>query len=526
MAWDLQGNGNTVLRAAYGLFYDHPLLAIGFNSDIADNVQQQQFVSLPGQPGFINAQTGRPELLNAVQLFQGTVCTQANLSPVCQQAIAGGLIPAGFQTPGVAASAQYQFGRQRFDDQTFPGFGPFLPFSLPVSTDFEFAYANQANVTLERKLSTNMSFQASWLFTGAHHLPHPTNLNGPNNALLVQNYIRCFGTAPTSTTAVLTLSPASCTNINAAASAGIPAALRPLIIVTDRGAVVQPFVANLFRPSGPNYFFASAATGGALTPGLLNGLLTATGALARPGFVSTFGDINAQVSDGNSVYHAGTFEVRRRFANNYQFLASYTWSHSIDDSSDLQTLLLPQDVTRLDLERADSLFDQRHRVVFSAVVTAPGGWRSEGGFRSFLSGFVVAPIFEWSSGRPFNILSGQDTNNDLSSSTDRPSVDASGNLSVPQPFQTGSLGRNVGLTHAYQSLDLRVTRNIPLGESFRLEVIAEGFNLFNRFNEAAVSPNVLDVIATGERTSNGRYRSRSTAAFDPRQFQFGLKLNF
>ncbi|HEX8352902.1 MAG TPA: TonB-dependent receptor [Pyrinomonadaceae bacterium] len=503
MAWDLNGNGNTVLRAAYGLFYDHPLLAIGFNSDIADNVQQQQFVSLPGNPA-------PNQLLNAVQIFQGTVCTAAGGNPLC---------PPGVFTPGAAATAQYQFGRQRFNDQTFPGFGPFLPFSLPVSSDFEFAYANQANVTVERKLTENMSFQASWLFTGAHHLPHPTNLNAPNNAALVENFRRCTGVLPTNTTAVLTLSPTTCSNIVAQPIPG-------LVAVTTRGTVVQPFAANLFRPSGPNYFFTQAITGGAVTPAVFNGVLTATGALARPGFVTTFGDVNAQVSDGNSVYHAGTFEVRRRFANNYQFLASYTWSHSIDDSSDLQTLLLPQDVTRLDLERADSLFDQRHRFVFSGVLAAPGSWGSEGGFRSFLSGFMVAPIFEWSSGRPFNILSGQDTNNDLSSSTDRPSVDSNGVLFVPAPFQSGSLSRNAGLTHSYQSLDLRVTRNIPLGEKFRLEVIAEGFNLFNRFNEAAVSPRFEDVNLVNDRAGNGRYRSRSTAAFDPRQFQFGLKLNF
>jgi hypothetical protein len=518
MAWDLGGNGNTVLRAAYGLFYDHPLLAIGFNSDIADNVQQQQFIALPGQPGFINTNSLRPELLNAVQIFQGTVCTQANLSPVCQQAIAAGAIPANFQTPGVAASAQYQFGRQRFNDQTFPGFGPFLPFSLPVSTEFEFAYANQANATVEHKLTENMSVQASWLFVGAHHLPHPTNLNAPNNPLLIQNYVRCFGTQPTNTTAVLTVNPAACPNILAQPIPG-------LVSVTTRGGVVLPFAANLFRPSGPNYFFVQSQNP-ALTPAVFNGAITGAGTLARPGLVATFGDVNAQVSDGNSVYHAATFEVRRRFADNYQFLGSYTWSHSIDDSSDLQTLLLPQDVTRLDLERADSLFDQRHRFVFSAVVAAPGSWRSEGGMRSFLSGFVVAPIFEWSSGRPFNILSGRDTNNDLSSSTDRPSVDSNGVLFAPAAFQAGNLGRNVGLTHSYQSLDLRVARNIPLGERFRLEVIAEGFNLFNRFNEAAASPRFEDVNAVAERTSNGRYRSRSTAAFDPRQFQFGLKLNF
>jgi Carboxypeptidase regulatory-like domain/TonB dependent receptor len=503
VAWDLQNNGNTILRAAYGLFYDHPLLAIAFNSDIADNVQQQQFISLPGNPA-------PNQLLNATQIFQGTVCTAQGGNPLC---------PPGVLTPGVAASAQYQFGRQRFNDQTFPGFGPFLPFSLPVASNFEYAYANQANVTVEHKLTNNMSVQASWIFTGAHHLPHPTNLNAPNNPALIENFRRCTGTLPTNTTAVLTLSPSTCSNIVAQPIPG-------LVAVTTRGTVVQPFAANLFRPSGPNYFFISSITGGAVSPATFNGVLTATNALARPNTVSTFGDINAQVSDGNSVYHAGTFELRRRFANNFQFLASYTWAHAIDDSSDLQTLLLPQDVTNLRAERADSLFDQRHRFVFSGVLASPPAWRGEGGWRSFFADFIVAPIFEMSSGRPFNILTGQDTNNDLSSSTDRPSVDSNGLLFVPAPFQSGNLGRNLGLTHSYQSLDLRVARTVPLGERLRLEIIAEGFNLFNRFNEAAASPRFEDVNATNDRAGNGRYRSRSTAAFDPRQFQFGLRLNW
>ena len=61
-------------------------------------------------------------------------------------------------------------------------------------------------------------------------------------------------------------------------------------------------------------------------------------------------------------------DLKKRFSNNFQFLASYTWSHSIDDSSDLQTLLLPQDNRNFGAERADSLFDQRHRFVFSAML--------------------------------------------------------------------------------------------------------------------------------------------------------------
>ncbi|HKP71687.1 MAG TPA: TonB-dependent receptor, partial [Pyrinomonadaceae bacterium] len=498
MAWDLANDGRTVLRASFGVFYDHPLLGIAFNSDIADNVQQQQFVSAPGLPCGGPAALPCGSTLNASAIFQGVVFP--------------GL------TQGVAPSAQYQQGRQRFNDQTFPGFGPVLPFPLPVSRDFEYAYANQANVQIERQLTKDMSFSAGWLFVGAHHLPHPTNLNSPNNALLIQNFVRCNNRQPVTTSEVLSVSPASCANVVANPIPG-------LLSVTTRGAVIQPFAANLFRPGGPNYFFVQSVTGGAVTPAVLNNALTATGALARPGIVSTFGDVSAQVSDGNSVYHAGNFELKKRFSHNFQFLASYTWSHAIDDSSDLQTLLLPQDVTRLDLERANSLFDQRHRFVFSGVLAAPAEWSTGSGVRRFMSGFVVAPILEISSGRPFNILTGVDTNNDQTGQTDRPSVAADGTLFVPAPFTSGTLGRNVGLTHSYASLDMRLTRKIRLGERFNLDVIAEGFNLFNRFNEAAVSPLFSDVNQFGGREGS-HYRSRSTAAFDPRQFQFGLKLNF
>ena len=75
-------------------------------------------------------------------------------------------------------------------------------------------------------------------------------------------------------------------------------------------------------------------------------------------------------------------------------------------------------------------------------------------------------------------------------------------------------------------MDMRISRGFSIGERGRLELIAEGFNLFNRFNEASASPFITDVIAVDRRTSNGRWRSRSTAAFDARQFQFGAKFSF
>jgi Carboxypeptidase regulatory-like domain/TonB dependent receptor-like, beta-barrel len=543
VAWDPWSDGKTSIRAAFGIFYDHPLLAIAFNSDIADAVQQQQGILTPGSP----LQTA---LLNAVQVFQGTVCPPGGpVTPIC---------PAGVVTPGVAAGAQYQLGRQRFNDQTFPGFGPVLPFTLHVQKNFEYAYANQGNFTVERELTRDMTVSGSYIYVGARHLPHPLDVNAPRTDLQIQNFFRLAGRNPVSTTEAVAFSiptagvpcpggvPLQCFTL--ATPTGAPpfpnagqtfAIIIPGMItapITNLGSrIVNAAVANFFRPNAPNYFLAQALSGGLVTPPVLNGALT--GSLRSPGTISPFGSINAQTSDGNSSYNALNLDVKKRFSNHFQFLASYTWSHSIDDSSDLQTLLLPQDNRNFGAERADSLFDQRHRFVFSGVIASPSSWASEDGFHRALSNFTIAPIFEISTGRPFNILSNQDTNNDQSNQTDRPSVLADGTLCVPGTagcvglitggvFSSGSLARNFGMTHRYVSLDLRLSRLVPLGERVRLELIAEGFNLFNRFNEAAASPFIDDVRTFNERAGNGRYFSRSTAAFDSRQFQFGLKLNF
>ncbi|MBX3244311.1 MAG: TonB-dependent receptor [Acidobacteria bacterium] len=523
-AWDIGGDSKTVVRGAVGLFYDHPLLAVAFNSDIADAAQQQQAVLTAGSP----ASTA---LLNASQVFQGTVCVPgAPQTPVC--AAQGPTVV----TPGVAASANYQFGRQRFDDQTFPGFGAVLPFTLPVSKDFEYAYATQANLTIERQLTKDMSLSVGYIYVGARHLPHPTDLNTPNTAAQIENYRRCFGALPTNIQAVSTVSPTACT------APGTWVNIIPGMIAlntTTGEGVIAPAVANFFRPNAPNYFLASALSGGAVSKAVLDGALAASNTLRTPGTLTPFGAVNAQISDGNSSYNAMNVELKRRFANNFMFQSSYTWSHSIDDSSDLQTLLIAQDVNRFNLERANSLFDQRHRFVFSGVLSSPLSWRgSDSGWKRVFADFTLAPIVELSSGRPFNIITNTDTNNDQASQTDRPSVNSDGTLCVPgRPgcatplitdgqFSIGNLGRNRGLTHGFASFDLRLARAFHFGERFRIDVIAEGFNLFNRFNEGSASPFIEDVNAVGQTPGGGKYYSRSTAAYDSRQFQFGFKFSF
>lgn len=529
-SYDIFGNAKTVLRGSIGLFYDHPLLAVAFNSDIADAAQQQQSVLTAGSPS-------PTALFNAAQVFHGTVCGVSGSQPaVCGMSV----------TPGVTPTAQYQFGRQRFNDQTFTGFGAVLPFVLPVAKDFQYASATQANLTLERQINKDTAISVGYIYVGAHHLPHPTDLNSPQTNLQIQNFQRFFGgTLPTSQQAAVAFSIAS-TAPGTPTGVGCFVVIPGMVATCPGGRVVAPAVANFFRPNAPNYFLAQALSGGAVTKAVLDSQIV--GSLRTPGPISPFGSVNAQISDGNSSYNAMNVEVNRRFATNFAFRASYTWSHSIDDSSDLQTLLIAQNVKRFDQEKADSLFDQRHRFVFSGLLTSPAGWRNSDSIAKLLfADITIAPIIEISSGRPFNIITNVDANNDQSTQTDRPRVLADGTLCVPgEPlaaggtcgtifevdangntvFATGNLGRNAARTHGYASFDLRISRAFHFGERIRLDLIAEGFNLFNRFNEASASPNYRDVNAFGQRDGGGRYFSIPTAAYDQRQFQFGAKLFF
>jgi hypothetical protein len=529
-AYDLFGNSKTVVRGAIGLFYDHPLLAVAFNSDIADASQQQQAVLTAGSPL-------PTSLLNAAQVFQGTVCgVNGSAAALCGATI----------TPGVARTSEYQFGRQRFNDQTFTGFGSVLPFTLPISKDFKYASATQANFGIEHQLTKNMALSLSYIFVGAHNLPRPNDINAPRTDLQIQNFQRFANRLPTNTQEVATLAPPGGTGIPTTVAPGgaftngygvtCAVVIPGMVAQCPNGRVVAPAIANFFRPNAPNYFLAQALSGGTVTKAVLDSQLA--GSLRTPGLISPFGAVNVQSSDGNSEYNAFNVELRRRFADNFQFLASYTLAKSIDDSSDLQTLLIPQDPRNLRAERALSLFDQRHRFVFSGVLASPDSWRGSDSFAyRFFSGFTVAPIIEISSGRPFNIITNVDANNDQATQTDRPSVASDGTLCVPGTanctplitngqFSVGNLGRNRGLTHSYASVDLRVTRAIRFGERYRLDLIGEVFNLFNRFNEASASPFYTDVNSFGQRSGSGSYFSRPTAAFDPRQFQFGAKFSF
>lgn len=529
-AWDVFSNGKTVLRGAGGMFYDHPLLAVAFNSNIADGSQQQQATLLPiGGP----SPTG---LFNAWQVFHGTVCgVQGSVPAICGAAV----------TPNVASSARYQFGFQRFDSSTFTGFGPVLPFTLHVGKDFEYPYAFQGNLGIEQMIGKDMVLSVNYITVNARHLAHPQDVNPVDTNAMRENFRRFAinnPAFPTCTTATPNAPGCFPPNLSTAAFFPMPTTNNALFTVLVPGLVavnnttgqrfVSPVAANYFRRLGPNYFFVSSVTGGAINKATFDGLLAGT--VRTPGPINPYADVNAQLSDANSFYNAMNVELKKRFSDNVQFYATYTWSKAIDFSSDLQTLLKPQDNLNFRAEKSDSLFDQRHRFVFSGLFGVPDNWKSGNGFQKFLHGFQFAPIVEFGSGRPFNILAVGDANGDFQSTNERPTVRPDGSLcqtGVDANCQTGifpangNLGRNMGLTDNFFSVDARVTRRISFGERYSLDVIGEVFNMFNRFNEAAANPFYQVVNATGIRRGS-KYGSASTSAFDPRQFQIGLRFSF
>jgi hypothetical protein len=365
-------------------------------------------------------------------------------------------------------------------------------------------------------------------------------VNIVNTSALNENFRRFFGVNPSnlSQAGFFSLPTSNCAP-SAACPLGFTVIIPGLVGVNGAGQkIVSPIAADYFRRLGPNYFFVASATGGAVNKAAFDAAIA--GSVRTPGPINPYADVNAQLSDGYSSYNALNLELKKRFSTNIQFYATYTWSHSIDDSSDLQTLLKPQDNTNFRAERSDSLFDQRHRFVFSGVFSSPEGYRSASGWRRVLADFSFAPIVEYGSGRPFNIIAVGDANGDFQSTNERPFVLPDGTLCRGQnavadtndpiciqgfPIN-GTLGRNAGITHDYFSVDARLTYRVRFGENMSLDLIAEGFNLFNRFNEAAANPFYTVVNGFNERKSNGKYFSQPTAAFDPRQFQFGAKFNF
>jgi hypothetical protein len=577
LAFDPSGNGKTVIRAGFGLFYDHPLLATAFDSVTADGGRSVQLLSAGGAasacgllpaasapPGYATCGGGldSPTNLNGSAIFQGVLNALPNMF----------YLPSQQRFDPLASGSL--FANQNYLTAGFPL--PILPFTLPISAKFQYGYAEQGNLTVEHEIAGSWKFSLGYQYTRGLHLHRPVDVNSTDPKLLAQNDASAIAIGLVSPTASpLTIALPS--SFNGACPGGIPAfnitsggsvafatptgqPLAPGVLGlgytgqncggSPVGFVATPAFFNFFRRSGPNPSFAGLLAP-AFPPGTpfsalyqaQVGLAQAAGFPAGFGVPVPFNSVDAQLSDGNSWYNALTFNLTKRFSHSFELLSSYTYSHSIDDSTDLQSPLEPQDSRFPFLERSNSVNDQRHRWVTSAVFQSPQGKSGDGFAKRFLGGFTFAPIIEVASGRPFNVITGTDTRLDLGASQARPSVGgattstfipgvafgvastclandgskfAFAGVSPPNGCD-GNLGRNAFTSPGFFQIDLRLSKAIPLGERLHLDLIADGFNMLNRLN-------VLSVNQLCDPTAGTCTAGQPTASYDARQFQFALKL--
>ena len=223
---------------------------------------------------------------------------------------------------------------------------------------------------------------------------------------------------------------------------------------------------------------------------------------------------NSYSSIGSSTYNGMTASLTKRYSKNFQFQANYTFSRAVDDVTDFNSQFASFTPTRLYLERGLSTFNVKHNFVANAVYRTSGP--------RWISGLLLAPIVTARSGIPFSVtVPGAQNGTEGHSLYARP-------LYIPRDSGSGA---------AFYSFDMRISKAFTFkpDSAARLEVSAEGTNLFNHTNFLSVN-NVFSVgdprLVSGPFNFSGS-KSLSpgetlgfTSASPARQFQFGLKLAF
>jgi len=223
----------------------------------------------------------------------------------------------------------------------------------------------------------------------------------------------------------------------------------------------------------------------------------------------------------NSSYNALEASLKKRFSHGISFLASYTYSKSIDDASSFNMTGsaakpvagendLAQNPFDVAAERGRSLFDARHRFVLSYQWSLPFWNNPHNWYQQALRNWKLNGIATLMTGTPFtvfdsndfsvqgsapeisgffsnrpNLVPGQDPN----SGPHSPSawLNRSAFQQIAQdpnsPVQQfGTAGRNIAQGPGYANWDFSAFKNIHIAESKEFQFRAEFFNILNHTN--------------------------------------------
>jgi hypothetical protein len=295
---------------------------------------------------------------------------------------------------------------------------------------------------------------------------------------------------------------------------------------------------------------------------------------ARSNFVPAYfnagftnpGSVIGFLSNGNSTYHGASAQLIRRFADGFQLTAAYTWSHLIDDTTAevFSTVLSPrrvEDFQNLAADRADSALDRRHRFVTSFIYEIPWFRNHGNGFvRTVFGGFNFSGTYTAESGQKATVLSGIDSNLNGDAAADRAirnpnGVRGTGSTVTALTNSGGQVvayvadnpnaeyiraglgaisnsARNTLQLPGINNLDFSLFKNFRIGETRRIQLRADFFNLLNHPQFIPGSPNDVQPVGT---TTVGQVNTVNSATFNqpdrvfasnPRVIQLALRFDF
>src|SRR5687768_17784091 len=177
------------------------------------------------------------------------------------------------------------------------------------------------------------------------------------------------------------------------------------------------------------------------------------------------GEIYQYESSGRFNMNQLFIGFNNRFSRTITFFSSYVLSKTTNDTDGQGGGMFPANSYNLEGEFGRAAFDVRHRFTFAGTINLP--WQVS-----------LNPFIQATTGRPFNITTGQDTNGDRLF-TERPSFapdgtdcsnpepnivcTAFGNFNVRPAVSEALIPRNFGESPGFFSLNMRITKTWSFG---------------------------------------------------------------
>jgi hypothetical protein len=259
-----------------------------------------------------------------------------------------------------------------------------------------------------------------------------------------------------------------------------------------------------------------------------------------------FGPIRTINTDEIANYESLSAIFRQRLTHGLQALASYTWSHTLDVTTDSNGGGAPMNPYIWKADYGNSNWDIRHRFVADFVYDIPFFHTSNALVKGAFASWQANGIITLQTGIPINVSTGTDTANTAAGGVYRPDLVHAptdncgrGHLigcidstaftvadlnPVTTNYAYGNAGRNLIFGPGSETVNFSVFKNFPIKERLKFQIRLETFALFNHTNFG--NPGATASSPTGSAVLGTSSFGNITYATGNRNIQLGAKLQW